>query len=39
MGGMAEIAEALLKTGANPNMQNSKGRYFTSLLDCGISGE
>lgn len=26
MGGMARIAEALLKTGANPNMQNSKGR-------------
>lgn len=27
MAGMARIAEALLKTGANPNMQNSKGRY------------
>lgn len=27
MAGMAGIAEALLKTGANPNMQNSKGRY------------
>lgn len=26
MGGMARIAEALLKTGANANMQNSKGR-------------
>lgn len=26
MSGMAQIAEALLKTGANPNMQNSKGR-------------
>lgn len=26
MSGMAKIAEALLKTGANPNMQNSKGR-------------
>lgn len=26
MSGMASIAEALLKTGANPNMQNSKGR-------------
>lgn len=26
MTGMARIAEALLKTGANPNMQNSKGR-------------
>lgn len=27
MAGMARIAEALLRTGANPNMQNSKGRY------------
>jgi len=26
MSGMARIAEALLKAGANPNMQNSKGR-------------
>lgn len=26
MAGMAHIAEALLKAGANPNMQNSKGR-------------
>lgn len=26
MTGMAKIADALLKTGANPNMQNSKGR-------------
>lgn len=27
MSGMARIAEALLKTGANPNMQNSRGRW------------
>lgn len=27
MSGMAHIAEALLKTGANPNRQNSKGRW------------
>lgn len=27
MAGMARIAEALLKAGANPNMQNSKGRW------------
>lgn len=26
MSGMARIAEALLKAGANPNMQNSRGR-------------
>lgn len=26
MSGMARITEALLKAGANPNMQNSKGR-------------
>ena len=29
MSGMARIAEALLKTGANPNMQNSKGRWVS----------
>lgn len=29
MSGMARIAEALLKTGANPNMQNSRGRWVT----------
>ena len=27
MKGMARIAEALLKAGANANMQNSKGRW------------
>lgn len=31
MTGMAKIAEALLKTGANPNMQNSKGRLVAGL--------
>ncbi|XP_062341098.1 rabankyrin-5 isoform X1 [Osmerus eperlanus] len=36
MSGMARIAEALLKTGANPNMQNSKGR--TPLHDAVVSG-
>lgn len=36
MSGMARIAEALLKTGANPNMQNSKGRLVTwrSIYEC-----
>uniref|UniRef100_A0A8C8IH30 Ankyrin repeat and FYVE domain containing 1 n=1 Tax=Oncorhynchus tshawytscha TaxID=74940 RepID=A0A8C8IH30_ONCTS len=32
MSGMAHIAEVLLKTGANPNMQNSKGRWVGILL-------
>lgn len=32
MAGMAHIAEALLKAGANPNMQNSKGRWVTLSL-------
>ncbi|KAJ8412357.1 hypothetical protein AAFF_G00126930 [Aldrovandia affinis] len=36
MTGMASIAEALLKTGANPNMQNSKGR--TPLHEAVVSG-
>ncbi|XP_040039032.2 rabankyrin-5 [Gasterosteus aculeatus] len=36
MTGMARIAEALLKTGANPNMQNSKGR--TPLHEAVSSG-
>ncbi|XP_056911182.1 rabankyrin-5 isoform X1 [Takifugu flavidus] len=36
MGGMARIAEALLKTGANANMQNSKGR--TPLHEAVASG-
>uniref|UniRef100_H3CT21 Ankyrin repeat and FYVE domain containing 1 n=1 Tax=Tetraodon nigroviridis TaxID=99883 RepID=H3CT21_TETNG len=36
MAGMARIAEALLKTGANPNMQNSKGR--TPLHEAVASG-
>lgn len=36
MAGMASIAEALLKTGANPNMQNSKGR--TPLHEAVLSG-
>uniref|UniRef100_A0A8C5GII6 BTB domain-containing protein n=2 Tax=Gouania willdenowi TaxID=441366 RepID=A0A8C5GII6_GOUWI len=36
MSGMARIAEALLKTGANPNMQNSKGR--TPLHEAVSSG-
>ncbi|KAI1903736.1 hypothetical protein AGOR_G00030290 [Albula goreensis] len=36
MTGMARIAEALLKTGANPNMQNSKGR--TPLHEAVVSG-
>uniref|UniRef100_A0A8C9XAB3 Ankyrin repeat and FYVE domain containing 1 n=1 Tax=Sander lucioperca TaxID=283035 RepID=A0A8C9XAB3_SANLU len=36
MSGMARIAEALLKTGANPNMQNSKGR--TPLHEAVASG-
>uniref|UniRef100_A0AAZ3P4Q1 FYVE-type domain-containing protein n=1 Tax=Oncorhynchus tshawytscha TaxID=74940 RepID=A0AAZ3P4Q1_ONCTS len=36
MSGMARIAEALLKTGANPNMQNSKGR--TPLHEAVVSG-
>ncbi|XP_010895334.1 rabankyrin-5 isoform X2 [Esox lucius] len=36
MGGVARIAEALLKTGANPNMQNSKGR--TPLHEAVLSG-
>ncbi|XP_071269732.1 rabankyrin-5-like isoform X3 [Salvelinus alpinus] len=36
MSGMARIAEALLKTGANPNMQNSKGR--TPLQEAVVSG-
>uniref|UniRef100_A0A8C7HZT8 Ankyrin repeat and FYVE domain containing 1 n=1 Tax=Oncorhynchus kisutch TaxID=8019 RepID=A0A8C7HZT8_ONCKI len=30
MSGMAHIAEVLLKTGANPNMQNSKGSLLKS---------
>lgn len=36
MAGMARIAEALLKAGANPNMQNSKGR--TPLHEAVASG-
>uniref|UniRef100_A0A8K9XDT7 Ankyrin repeat and FYVE domain containing 1 n=1 Tax=Oncorhynchus mykiss TaxID=8022 RepID=A0A8K9XDT7_ONCMY len=36
MSGMAHIAEVLLKTGANPNMQNSKGR--TPLHEAVVSG-
>ncbi|KAK7925651.1 hypothetical protein WMY93_007961 [Mugilogobius chulae] len=36
MAGMAQIAEALLKAGANPNMQNSKGR--TPLHEAVTSG-
>ncbi|XP_075876227.1 rabankyrin-5 isoform X3 [Nelusetta ayraudi] len=36
MTGMAKIADALLKTGANPNMQNSKGR--TPLHEAVASG-
>uniref|UniRef100_A0A3B4Y6H0 Ankyrin repeat and FYVE domain containing 1 n=1 Tax=Seriola lalandi dorsalis TaxID=1841481 RepID=A0A3B4Y6H0_SERLL len=36
MSGMARIAEALLRTGANPNMQNSKGR--TPLHEAVASG-
>ncbi|XP_077447830.1 rabankyrin-5 [Stigmatopora argus] len=36
MSGMASIAEALLKAGANPNMQNSKGR--TPLHEAVASG-
>ncbi|MBN3311601.1 ANFY1 protein, partial [Atractosteus spatula] len=37
MAGMARIAEALLKAGANPNMQNSKGRQ-TPLHEAVVSG-
>ncbi|MGH0158390.1 UNVERIFIED_CONTAM: hypothetical protein FKN15_035500, partial [Acipenser sinensis] len=33
MAGMARIAEALLKAGANPNMQDSKGRLDLELKD------
>ncbi|XP_029546207.1 rabankyrin-5 [Salmo trutta] len=36
MSGMAHITEALLKTGANPNRQNSKGR--TPLHEAVVSG-
>ncbi|TRY99299.1 hypothetical protein DNTS_003990 [Danionella cerebrum] len=36
MAGMARIAKALLKAGANPNMQNSKGR--TPLHESVVSG-
>uniref|UniRef100_A0A4W4FZ81 Ankyrin repeat and FYVE domain containing 1 n=1 Tax=Electrophorus electricus TaxID=8005 RepID=A0A4W4FZ81_ELEEL len=36
MSGMARIAEALLHTGANPNMQNSRGR--TPLHEAVVSG-
>uniref|UniRef100_A0A671RV37 Rabankyrin-5-like n=1 Tax=Sinocyclocheilus anshuiensis TaxID=1608454 RepID=A0A671RV37_9TELE len=36
MAGMAHIAEALLKAGANPNMQNSKGRM--PLHEAVVSG-
>lgn len=32
MAGMARIAEALLKAGANPNMQNSKGRWVDKFI-------
>ncbi|TSY98082.1 Rabankyrin-5 [Bagarius yarrelli] len=48
MSGMAHIAEALLKTGANPNMQNSRGRwvkhyrsdtnlFFGPIITCFLS--
>ncbi|KAJ8266348.1 hypothetical protein GJAV_G00129370 [Gymnothorax javanicus] len=36
MNGMARITEVLLKAGANPNMQNSKGR--TPLHEAVVSG-
>uniref|UniRef100_A0A8C8DZH7 Ankyrin repeat and FYVE domain containing 1 n=1 Tax=Oryzias sinensis TaxID=183150 RepID=A0A8C8DZH7_9TELE len=36
MSGMARIADALLKAGANPNMQNSRGR--TPLHEAVVSG-
>ncbi|KAL4660590.1 rabankyrin-5 [Arapaima gigas] len=42
MAGMTRIAEALMKTGANPNMQNSKGRQVagngTPLHEAVLSG-
>lgn len=34
MSAMAQIAEALLQAGANPNMQDSKGRSVGEQTDC-----